>query len=53
VTERSEQSRDFDRRFLAAIRREVAARPGCQSERILGRLEVNGQPAASPCRGGA
>lgn len=28
----------FDRRFLAGIRREVAARPGCQSERLLGRL---------------
>jgi HD superfamily phosphodiesterase len=26
---------DFDRRFLAAIRHEAAARPGCQSARLL------------------
>ena len=39
---------DFDRRFLAAIRREVAVRPGCQSERLLPRLEVDGQVAPSP-----
>ena len=40
--------RDFDRRFLAAIRREVAIRPGCQSERLVTRLEVDGRSAASP-----
>jgi HD superfamily phosphodiesterase len=28
----------FDRRFLDGIRREVARRPGCQSERLLPRL---------------
>ncbi len=44
--------RDFDRSFLAAIRREVAARPGCQSERLLPRLEVDGRVAASPWHGG-
>jgi hypothetical protein len=26
----------FDRPFIAAIRREVEVRPGCQSERLLG-----------------
>ncbi len=44
---------DFDRRFLAAIRREVAVRPGCQSERLLPRLEVDGRVARSPWHGGA
>ena len=44
--------RDFDRSFLAAIRREVAARPGCQSERLLPWLEVDGRVAASPWHGG-
>ena len=44
---------DFDHRFLAAIRREVKFRPGCQSERLLPRLEVDGRVAASPWRGGA
>jgi HD superfamily phosphodiesterase len=39
---------DFDRRFLAAIRREVAVRPGCQSERLLPKLEVEGRVAPSP-----
>jgi hypothetical protein len=39
---------DFDRRFLAAIRREVAVRPGCQSQRILQRLQVGGRVAPSP-----
>jgi hypothetical protein len=39
---------DFDRRFLTAIRREVVARPGCQSERLLPRLEVDGRVAPSP-----
>ncbi len=43
---------DFDRRFLAAIRREVAVRPGCQSERLLPKLEVDGRVAASPWHGG-
>jgi hypothetical protein len=42
---------DFDRRFLAAIRREVAVRPGCQSERLLPRLEVDRRVAASPWHG--
>ena len=32
----------FDRYFLAGIKREVAARPGCQSERLLGRLTAMG-----------
>ena len=41
---------DFDRRFLAAIRREVAVRPGCQSERLLPRLEVEGRIADNPWR---
>jgi HD superfamily phosphodiesterase len=31
----------FDRLFLAGIRREVAARPGCQSEHLLDRLDSN------------
>lgn len=39
---------DFDARFLAAIRREVAVRPGCQSERLLPKLELDGRPAPSP-----
>ena len=43
---------DFDHRFLAAIRHEVAVRPGCQSERLLPKLEVDGRVAASPWRGG-
>jgi len=43
---------DFDRSFLAAIRREVAARPGCQSERLLPRLEVDGRVAPSPWHDG-
>ncbi len=43
---------DFDRRFLAAIHREVAVRPGCQSERLLPRLEVDGRIAASPWHSG-
>ena len=39
---------EFDRRFLAGIRREVATRPGCQSERLLPKLETDGQVAPSP-----
>ncbi len=39
---------DFDRRFLAAIRREVAIGPGCRSGELLERLE---EPVASPWRG--
>jgi hypothetical protein len=42
---------DFDRHFLAAIRREVAVRPGCQSERLLDRLQVDGRIAPSPWHG--
>ncbi len=42
---------DFDRRFLAGIRREVAVRPGCQSERLLPKLETDGRVANSPWRG--
>jgi HD domain-containing protein len=39
---------DFDRLFLAGIRREVAGRPGCQSERLLPKLETDGRPARNP-----
>ena len=42
---------DFDRLFLAGIRREVAARPGCQSERLLPKLETDGRPARNPWHG--
>ena len=38
----------FDRLFLAGIRREVAVRPGCQSERLLPKLETDGRPAINP-----
>ena len=44
---------DFDRRFLAGIRREVAVRPGCQSQRLLPKLEVEGHVADNPWRRGA
>jgi hypothetical protein len=44
---------DFDRWFVAAIRREVASRPGCQSERLLPKLEIDGRLVASPWHGGA
>ena len=44
---------DFDRRFLAAIRREVAVRPGCQSERLLPKLATDGRPAANPWMAGS
>ena len=43
---------DFDRHFLAAIRREVAARPGCQSERLLHQVGLAGWMARSPWRTG-
>jgi hypothetical protein len=38
----------FDANFLNAIRREVAARPGCQSERLLNRVGLAGWMAHSP-----
>jgi hypothetical protein len=40
----------FDSLFLAAIRREVAARPGCQSERLLVRTGLAEAMASSPWR---
>jgi hypothetical protein len=40
----------FDSLFLAAIRREVAARPGCQSERLLVRTGLAEAMARSPWR---
>lgn len=42
----------FDRLFLAAIRREVNARPGCQSERLLRRTDLAGWMARSPWAAG-
>jgi len=42
--------RSFDRRFLAAIEREVEHRKGCRSEPLLGRL-ANG-PGSSPWQAG-
>jgi hypothetical protein len=44
---------DFDRRFLAAIRREVAVRRDCQSERLLNVNDLAGWMARSPWRGPA
>jgi hypothetical protein len=38
----------FDRQFLAAIRREVRARAGCQSERLLRRPDLAASMARSP-----
>jgi hypothetical protein len=38
----------FDRHFLAAIRREVALRPGCQSDRFLNRINLAAWMARSP-----
>jgi hypothetical protein len=38
----------FDRRFIAAIRREVEVRPGCQSERLLGLAGRTGWKTATP-----
>ena len=40
--------RDFDRHFLAAIEREAAIRPGCQSARLLHRTGLAGWMARSP-----
>lgn len=39
---------DFDRRFLAAIRREAAARPTCQSARLLDETGLADWMARSP-----
>jgi HD superfamily phosphodiesterase len=38
----------FDRHFLAAIRREAAIRPTCQSARLLDRTDLAGWMARSP-----
>jgi hypothetical protein len=40
--------RAFDRRFLAAISREAASRPACQSARLLHRTGLAGWMARSP-----
>lgn len=40
--------RDFDRHFLAAIRRETAIRQDCQSERLLVTNDLAGLMARSP-----
>ncbi len=40
--------RAFDRRFLDAIAREAALRPGCQSARLLHRTGLAGWMARSP-----
>jgi hypothetical protein len=40
--------RAFDRHFLAAIEREVAVRPGCQSARLLHQTDLAGWMARSP-----
>ena len=40
--------RDFDRRFVAAIRREVAVRPTCQSARLLNVTGLESWVAGSP-----
>ncbi|HEY7130923.1 MAG TPA: HD domain-containing protein [Candidatus Limnocylindrales bacterium] len=39
---------DFDRRFIAAIRREVDRRPTCQSARLLNEVDLAGWMARSP-----
>jgi hypothetical protein len=39
---------DFDRHFLAAIRHEVAVRPGCQSDRLLNTVGLADWMARSP-----
>lgn len=41
---------DFDPRFLAAIRREVARRQDCQSDRLLNTTDLAGWMARSPWR---
>lgn len=38
----------FDRHFRSAVEREVAVRPGCQSEGLLRRLGLGGATARSP-----
>ncbi|HET7030163.1 MAG TPA: HD domain-containing protein [Candidatus Limnocylindrales bacterium] len=43
---------DFDRRFLAAIRREAAARPTCQSARLLNGTGLADWMARSPWAAG-
>ena len=40
----------FDRHFLRAIEREVAVRPGCESERLLQTNDLAGWMARSPWR---
>jgi hypothetical protein len=40
--------RDFDRHFLAAVRRETATRRDCQSERLLETNDLAGWMARSP-----
>lgn len=45
--------RAFDRRFLDAITREVAIRPGCQSERLLYTKGLAGWMERSPWRWGS
>jgi hypothetical protein len=42
----------FDRHFLAAIERDVAVRPGCQSERLLRKTGLAEWMARSPWRTG-
>ena len=44
--------RAFDRRFLGAIAREAAIRPGCQSARLLHRTGLADWMARSPWAGG-
>ncbi len=41
----------FDRHFLRAIRREAAARPTCQSARLLKEADLEGSMARSPWAG--
>jgi putative nucleotidyltransferase with HDIG domain len=43
--------RDFDRRFLTAIEREVARRTDCQSDRLLSANDLGGWMRRSPWRG--
>jgi hypothetical protein len=40
----------FDRYFVAAIRHEVAIRPGCQSSRLLHEVDLAGWMDRSPWR---
>jgi hypothetical protein len=42
---------DFDRRFVAAIRREAAIRPTCQSARLLNQTDLVAWMARSPWAG--